>query len=102
MIRVAQLRSSRIDFPFGYSIRVELKTEAELVALCVAAGETEDVEAEGWWESSERAVYMNVELDEDRYAEVLSHEMIHAVADFELWVRDCYVVAERGQEVAYR
>ena len=95
MIRSFQDRPTRVRFPFGYTVLVTAESAKEMLA----DGDDED---EGWWDSGARTLHMCRDLDDDRYAEVFAHELNHAVLDYELWIRDCYVPAPIGAEIEWR
>jgi hypothetical protein len=77
---------SKVRLPFGYTIRVVLTTNKEMLE---AMDEDDTTElADGLWDVDTRTIYVRRNLPFKRKAEVLGHELDHALNDWRHWVRD--------------
>lgn len=77
---------ANIHLPFGYRIKVCLVTDAEMLAVMDEEDRNELVD--GLWDVDTRRIYIRRRMASARKAEVLGHELDHAVNDWRHWVRD--------------
>ncbi|HET7292624.1 MAG TPA: hypothetical protein VFM88_09375 [Vicinamibacteria bacterium] len=77
---------SKIRLPFNFVIRVVLTSDREMLD---AMDEDDRSElADGLWDVDSRTIYVRRSLGFKRKAEVLGHELDHALNDWRHWVRD--------------
>jgi Zn-dependent peptidase ImmA (M78 family) len=69
---------TRVHLPFGYIVLVKVVSDAEMRNLC-EEGEALD----GLWDASTRTIYIRRSLPERRRKYLLSHEMGHALWDWQ-------------------
>ena len=77
---------AKISLPFGYVIRVVLATDTEMLEAMEEDDRSEL--ADGLWDMDTRTIFVRRNLPFKRKAEVLGHELDHAVNDWRHWVRD--------------
>lgn len=76
----------KVTLPFGYVVKVALVTDKEMLD---AMDEDDPAElADGLWDVDSRIVYVRRSLPFKRKAEVLGHELDHALNDWRHWVQD--------------
>ena len=72
--------------PFKFTIRVVLTSDREM--LDAMDEEDRSELADGLWDVENRTIYVRRSLGFKRKAEVLGHELDHALNDWRHWVRD--------------
>ena len=70
---------SRVKLPFGYEIKVKIFPKTKLL-------EVDPDPADGLWDVNTRTIYISKSLTHTEQIGILSHEMLHAMADWNLWV----------------
>ena len=75
---------TRVHFPFGYIVHIRQVTDAEIIAAVDGEG-PEDM-ADGCWMVDTRTIYIRKSLPLRRRRYILSHELGHALWD---WQHDC-------------
>ncbi len=77
---------AKVRLPFNDVIRVVLTSDREMLE----AMEEEDRSelADGLWDVDTRTIYVRRSLGFKRKAEVLGHELDHAINDWRHWLRD--------------
>ena len=77
---------TRIRLPFHYTIKVVSLSDK---AMLVEQEEDDKNElVDGLWDVEQRTIFVRKSLAFARKAEVLGHELDHAVNDWRHWVRD--------------
>jgi Zn-dependent peptidase ImmA (M78 family) len=69
----------RVCFPFGYTVRIKLVTDQEMLA----AQEEEDKEemVDGFWSVDDKLIRIRKKLSHKRRAYILYHELLHSIHD---------------------
>ena len=76
----------KIALPFGYLVAVRLVGDREMLE---AMDEDDPIElADGLWDVDNRVIYVRRKLPFRRKAEVLGHELDHALNDWRHWLHD--------------
>jgi hypothetical protein len=71
---------SEFQLPFGYVVRVEQSSDRKVAKEC-------GKNAEACWDTTRQLIIIRRQLDNIEKAEIFAHEMLHAVADWERYVR---------------
>lgn len=79
---------SKVRLPFKFTIRVVLTSDREM--LDAMDEEDRSELADGLWDVENRTIYVRRSLGFKRKAEVLGHELDHALNDWRHWVRDSF------------
>jgi hypothetical protein len=79
---------SKVRLPFGFTIRVVLTTDREMLEAMEEDDKSELVD--GLWDVDTRTIFIRRKLLFSRKAEVLGHELDHALNDWRHWVRDMF------------
>jgi hypothetical protein len=74
---------SKIDFPFGYAVKVRLVTDAQ---MALYSGRRHRVD--GLWDDNLRVIYIRRAIPLDAQIDALLHEVRHAQTEWDAFVRD--------------
>jgi hypothetical protein len=77
---------AKVRLPFNYAIRVVLVSDREM--LDAMDEEDRSELADGLWDVDTRTIYVRRSLGFKRKAEVLGHELDHALNDWRHWLQD--------------
>ncbi len=75
---------SRVQFPFGYDVLIRQVSDAEMLDV-LEAEEPQDI-SDGAWIVDTRTIYIRKALPVQRRKYILSHELGHALWD---WQHEC-------------
>jgi len=75
-----------VRLPFGYTVKVRLVTDAEMLAALEE--DDKDELCDGLWLVDTREILILKSLSKKRRAEILGHELDHAINDWRHEVRD--------------
>lgn len=78
--------SRTVRLPFGFAIRIRRapSTEVQEAYACAHCGHA-DGKVDGFWDESTRTIWLDTSVKVRRLRYVLTHEMPHAVADWQHW-----------------